>query len=188
MKATQFLNTRLMTRALVIPAIGILGIAAVACGSDSEASNNPGERTIYLQATEQDARRGVDRTEFPQHTRDAHPGLFGPADDPFESAGSGGYYLFMTSEDEWRVGSYMYLPQEIIAYKGEEITLEILGVRGNQHHSILVDPDGERLDDVNVERGGLHTMSFTADKAGIYELVCADHQPTMTTYIHVLEQ
>jgi plastocyanin len=188
MKSIRTSVNRWAARALAVPAIGVLGLAAVACGSDSEAASNPGERTIYLQATEQDARRGVHQTDFPQHTRDAYPHYFGSADDPFESAGMGGYYLFMTNEEEWRVGSYMYMPQEMIAYEGERITLEIFGVRGSRHQTIVVNPDGENVTEVTVERGEVQTLEFTADRAGVWKLVCVDHPPTMTSYIHVLKQ
>jgi plastocyanin len=181
-------TARRLAQLMLVPLTALVGAAVVACGGDSGAAGNPGERTVYLQATEQDARRGVDQTAFPQHTRDAYPHYFGPEGEPFESAGMGGYYLFMTSDDEWRVGSYMYLPQEMIVYEGERITLEILGVRGNEHHTILVDPDGENVGETTVERGGVHTLQFTAEKPGIYELICVDHPPTMTTYIHVLKQ
>ena len=118
---------------------------------------------------------------------------FGPADELFESGGEGGYYLFMTSEDEWRIGSYMFLPQEAVAYMGERLRMEIFGVRGSHHETILEDPDGKQVKgpdgeaiSFNVKRGELHVIEFTVEKPGIYRLVCTTHLPTMVMNIHVL--
>ncbi len=150
------------------------------------------ERTIYVQATELDARRAVDRDAFPQETIDQYPDYFGDGEDPFERAGMPGYYLFMTSEDEWRIGSYMFIPQEIIAYQGEHLTLEIFGVRGGTHGTILEDPEGNIMEDpdgeeivFSVNRGELKKIKFTPEKPGLYRLVCHDHLPTMIMNIHV---
>jgi hypothetical protein len=152
-----------------------------------------GERTIHVQATELDARRKLAQSAFPQATRDAFPERFGPSDDP--GARGGGYYLFMTSEDEWRIGSYMFVPQEVIAYQGERLTLEIFGVRGGHHGNVLFGPDGKQvnvkaldgsaIEKFDVNRGELHVIQFTADEPGLYRLVCVDHLPTMAMNIHV---
>lgn len=173
--------------------VALLLVAAACTSSEGSVAAEPGERTLYVQATELDARRGLDQDPFPQDTRDAFPDYFGPADDPFDSAGAPGYYLFMTEEEEWRIGSYMFIPQEATVYEGDQVTMEILGVRGGHHGNILVDPDGERVqgpdgNDIrfDVKRGELHQIEFTADKTGVYQLICVDHTPTMAMNIHVL--
>jgi plastocyanin len=171
--------------------IALLALAAACGSSDDDASaSQAGERTIYVQATELDARRGTDQTDFPQHTRDAFPDYFGPADEPFESGGAPGYYLFMTEEDEWRIGSYMFLPQDIVVYQGEQITMEVLNVRGSEHkNTTLFDPDGEiAAGPFDMFRGDLHIFEFTAEKTGIYQFICNDHLPNMVMNIHVLPQ
>lgn len=195
MKRIQSLTTGRLTRGLLVAALGLIGAAAIACSDDSKTSSGPGERTIYLQATELDARRAIEQTAFPQETRDSFPEYFGPADKPSESGGAPGYYLFQTSDKEWRVGSYMFLPPEVTAYQGERLTFEILGVRGDEHHIILYGPDGEVVkstggDDVDlvVKRGGLGVVEFAVNDAGMYSLVCVTHSPTMNSIIHVLEQ
>ncbi len=180
----------------LLAAVGILTVGLVASSGIScrpAPAEDAGERTIYVQATELDARRTVEQDPFPQETVEEFPEYFGPGDDPFERGGAPGYYLFMTAEDEWRIGSYMFVPQEVIAYQGERITMEILGVRGAHHENVLLDPDGEPVagpdgTDIvfTVRRGELHVIEFTTEKTGIYTLVCVTHQPTMTMNIHVL--
>jgi plastocyanin len=195
MKCIQAMAPGQLTRILLISALGLIGAVAIACGGDSKAAPNSGERTIYLQATELDTSRTLEQNAFPQETRDAFPQYFGPADKPEENGGAGGYYLYMSKEDTWKIGSYMYLPQEITAYEGERLTLQILGVRGNEHHTILFGPDGEVVTgtdgadtDVVVKRGSLGIVTFAANEPGLYRLVCQTHGPNMGANIHVLAQ
>lgn len=176
-----------------IAAVGALFLSA-GCGDPlDDEPQRAGERTIHVQATEQDAHRATADDPFPTETIEEFPQYFGDGEDPFDRAGLEGYYLFMTEEDEWRIGSYLFLPQEIVAYQGEEITLEVFGVRGSEHGTVLQGPDetvvegtdGEPVEFV-VVRGGLEAVTFVAEEPGLYRLICYDHPPTMTTNIHVL--
>lgn len=182
----------------IVVGIGtLLALSASGCREATPSGALPDrsgmERTIYVQATEMDARRAVERDPFPRETVAKYPEYFGDGEDPFERGGAPGYYLFMTSEDEWRIGSYMFVPQEVIAYQGERLTLEIFGVRGGTHGTILEDPEGNRVQEpdgedivFSVHRGELKKIEFTVEKSGIYHLICYDHQPTMVMNIHVL--
>jgi plastocyanin len=176
---------------ILLPAIAMGGLLVAACGSDSK--QEPTARTIYVQATELDSTRTLTQDQFPQATRDAFPQYFGPANEPATSGGVGGYYLFMSSEQGWRIGSYMFVPSDVVVYQGDEITLEFLGVRGGHHGNILFDPSNNPVKDssgneirFDVYRGELKQVTFTAEKRGVYRLVCLDHGPTMTMAIHVL--
>jgi plastocyanin len=64
--------------------------------------------------------------------------------------------------------------------------MDIFGVRGSEHVTALVGPDGDTIERFTVKRGELHQIQFTVDRPGHYQLVCLSHQPTMTTNIHVL--
>lgn len=148
-----------------------------------------GERRVHLQATEMDAIRAADRFPegYPHKTREDFPQYFGDPDDHTDRAGAPGYYLSLQDDNTYRIGSYMWLPaQDIIAYQGERLRLEILGVRGDSHRSVILDPDGAEVAAFTVYRGGLEVIDFTAAKAGVYQVICTEHQPTMTAYIHVL--
>lgn len=180
---------------LVIPAVALLALFAAACSANSDNDAQvmaATDRTFYVQATELDARRTLNQNEFPQATRDAFPVYFGESDDITKDGGSGGYYLFMTGENEWRIGSYMFVPQGLIAYQGDRVTLEVLGVRGGHHGNILVGPDGKPVNgpdgkpvQFDVNRGELHVVNFTAEQIGVYQLICLDHGPGMVMNIHV---
>jgi plastocyanin len=178
---------------LVVPAIGLAGLFLLACGGDGDGKQDPTARTIYVQATEFDSTRTLSQDAFPQATRDAFPQYFGPATEPATSGGAGGYYLFMTSDTAWRIGSYVFLPSEAVVYQGDEVTLEFIGVRGGSHGNVLMDPNNNPVKDSNgselrfdIKRGEVQKVTFTASKRGIYRVVCADHGPTMSMAIHVL--
>jgi plastocyanin len=178
--------TRHARPGLLIALAPTLALLTAACAStpdaDAQTGLEPSERYLHVQATEQDAYRSLDQDPFPQHTLDEWPEHFG--DDG--QSGPGGYYLFMSDDDEWRIGSYMYLPQEITLIQGDEVTMEVFGVRGSEHGTVLVDSDGDSVEQFTVKRGELHQIQFTADKPGLYQLICVDHAPTMTTNITVL--
>ena len=170
---------------LPLAALAALTLLLAACDTsttDAETGLQPSERYVHVQATELDARRSFDDDPFPQGTLDQWPEYFGEDG----RGGAEGYYLFESDEEEWRIGSYLYLPQEITLVQGDEVTMEIFGVRGSEHGTFLVDPDGETVEHFTVKRGDLHQIQFTADKAGRWQLTCVDHSPTMTTNIHVL--
>jgi plastocyanin len=163
----------------------LLAVGLAACSTTDAAENTglqPSDRYIHVQATELDARRTLDQNPFPQETIDNWPEYFSEDD----TRVAPGYYLFMSGDEEWRIGSYMFLPQEIMFIQGDRVTMDIFGVRGSEHHTILVGPDGFEPIEFNVRRGELHQIEFTVDQPGLYQLICLTHPPTMTTNIHVL--
>lgn len=178
----MFTIRKMIGAVLALVLAGGLAACGEAQGSETGTGLEPSERYIHVQATELDARRSVDQTPFPKGTLDDFPEYFG--DDG--KGGAEGYYLFMTGDDEWRVGSYVYLPQEITFIQGDRVTMEVFGIRGNEHHSILVGPEGFDPIEFTVLRGGLEKVEFTVDQPGLYQLICLTHPPTMTTNIHVL--
>ena len=66
--------------------------------------------------------------------------------------------------------------------QGDEVTLEILGVNGAEHPGVI---DGYDIS-FTVKRGQLTTVTFTADKAGVFEFRCGTHQPSMVGELIVL--
>jgi plastocyanin len=165
--------------------LGLLLVAGLAACGDSAAEGSafqPSDRYIHVQATELDARRTLDQNPFPQETLDAWPEYFGEDG----TGGAEGYYLFMSGDEEWRIGSYMFLPQEMTFVQGDRVTMEVLGVRGSEHETVLAGPDGFEPIQFNVKRGELHSIEFTVDQPGLYQLICLTHPPTMTSNILVL--
>jgi plastocyanin len=171
---------------LLIALAAALALLTAACGgADDDAAASPGlqpsERYVHVQLTEQDARRNLDQDPFPQATLEAWPEYFGEDG----RGGAAGYYLFMSEEDEWRIGSYIFLPQEMTFIQGDRVTMELFGIRGDQHDVVLEGP-GLESQTVTVNRGELHTLEFTVDEPGHYQLICTTHPPTQTANIHVL--
>lgn len=151
----------LLVAALV--ALGGLALGACARGTGLEAA----ERTIYMAAIEPKGTTTVAKEPFPTAALPA----------------GGGYALAEPNErGEWTVETYRWLPGEVTVVQGDRVTLEILGVNGESHPTRI---EGYGLEFV-VKRGQVTTVPFTADKAGIFRVVCTVHQPTMTGTLVVL--
>ncbi len=151
----------------VLAVIALLGLGLSACTSSAGARLQPGERTIYLAAIEPKGSTTVDKEPFP--------------DTPLP-AGAG--YILKEPDDKgtWTVETYRWLPSEITVVQGDKVTLEILGINGASHPSRI---EGYDLS-FDVKRGQLTTVTFTADKPGVFRIVCDAHPPTMTGSLIVL--
>ncbi len=80
------------------------------------------------------------------------------------------------------MSTYRWDPNQIIVNQGDEVTLEILGVNGKEHPSVI---EGYDIS-FTVKRGELTSVTFTADKAGVFALRCGIHQPSMVGELIVL--
>ena len=151
------------------PLVGLVVVGALisACTSTNAAKLAAGERTIYLAAIEPKGSTTVEKEPFPD-----------------EALPPGGGYVLKEPDDTgtWTVETYRWLPGEITVVQGDEVTLEILGINGTSHPTTL---EGYDLS-FEVERGKLTTVTFTADKAGIFRFVCSVHSPSMTGTLVVL--
>lgn len=149
-------------------ALTVLGaIALAACAGTASAKLQPGERTVYLAAIEPKGSATVDKEPFPEAT--LPPG--------------GGYGLKAPDDTgTWQVETYVWLPSEITVVEGDKVTLQVLGVNGAIHPSRIEGYDVE----FEAKRGQLATVTFTADKAGVFKILCEAHQPSMTGTLIVL--
>jgi len=124
-------------------------------------------RTIYMAAVEPKGGSGVSSEPFPTTT--LPPG--------------GGYVLKAPDNTgRWEVSTYQWQPSVIVARQGEQVTLEIIGINGAEHLAALP-PYVEKF---TVKRGQITRVTFTADRAGMFPILCVNHQPTMTGYLVVL--
>ena len=151
----------------VLAVIALLGLGLSACTTSAGARLQPGDRTIYLAAIEPKGSTTVDTEPFP--------------DTPLPP---GGGYVLEGPDDKgsWTVETYRWLPSEITVVEGDKVTLEILGVNGALHPSRI---EGYDLK-FDVKRGQLTTVTFRADKPGIFKVVCDVHGPAMTGSLIVL--
>lgn len=159
-------NTRAAQLAAGILLI-VLGVAACTTTAGSAGRLTPGERTVYLAAIEPKGTTTVDKEPFPA-----------------QALPSGGGYILKAPDDQgsWTVETYRWLPGEITVVQGDKVTLEVLGVNGSSHPSTIEGYDVT----FDVKRGQITTVTFTADKAGVFRILCSAHGPSMTGTLVVL--
>ncbi|MEE9275697.1 MAG: cupredoxin domain-containing protein, partial [bacterium] len=80
---------------------------------------------------------------------------------------------------------YIFQPSQILVRKGDRVTLKIIGLNGAKHTVAI-----ERFHPkpFTIKRGRITTVSFTADTAGNFRIVCSEHPPSMTGEIIVLDR
>lgn len=146
--------------------LALLGLVLGACATAPD-SLEAGDRTIYMAAIEPKGTTNVEKEPFPS---DALP--------------PGGGYALEEPDDEgnWTVETYRWLPSEIVVAEGDNVTLEILGINGASHPSVIEGYDIE----FDVRRGELTTVNFDADTPGVFRIHCEVHAPAMTGTLIVL--
>lgn len=135
--------------------------------AQDKAASAPRERTIYVAAVESKGGVHVDHEPFPT-----------------QAVPEGGGYLLKKPDDKgrWEVSSYRWDPGTIVVNQGDRVTLEIVGINGNEHPFTI---EGYWLTGV-VRRGQITRLSFIADKAGIFKIICRTHSPSMQADLVVL--
>jgi heme/copper-type cytochrome/quinol oxidase subunit 2 len=132
------------------------------------ASQPPRQRTIYIAAIEPKGGAHVDHEPFPE-----------------KPLPSGGGYSLKKPDDKgrWEVSTYRWDPGTIVVNQGDRVTLEIVGINGDEHPFTI---EGYWISEV-VRRGQITRVTFTADKAGIFKIICRKHAPAMQADLVVLE-
>ncbi len=149
--------------------VSLMASLSVCTSMESSAASVPPpmKRTIYMAAIEAKGSTTVEKEPFPQAALPA----------------GGGYGLKAPDkEGKWEVETYAWLPGSITVYQGDEVTLHVAGINGAEH---AVSIEGYDLKYV-VKRGEITTVSFKAHKAGIFEIICHNHRPSMTGQLIVL--
>jgi hypothetical protein len=144
-----------------------LAAALTSAGSVGPAQAAGRERTITMVAIEPKGGASADKEPFPTG---ALPEGKGYALKPPDASG------------RWEVSTYRWEPSQIIVNQGDEVTLEILGVNGAEHPTVI---EGYDIS-FTVKRGELTTVRLTADKPGVFEFRCGVHEPSMVGELIVL--
>jgi plastocyanin len=85
---------------------------------------------------------------------------------------------------KFQVATYMFSPAAMSVITGDNVTLRMFGVNGDEHQMFIQAPDGSTVvEPFTINRGREVTVSFEADQSGHYKLICANHSPTMTADI-----
>ena len=158
---------RMIWKGFLIAAAAATAVAGFATSLQPVPAAAQATRTIYMAAVEQKGGTGVSSEPFPTA---ALPG-------------GGGYVLKAPdSTGRWEVSTYQWQPGFVVAREGEQVTLEIIGINGADHVSALP-PFVEKF---TVKRGQITRVSFTANRAGVFPILCVNHQPSMTGYLTIL--
>ena len=152
----------LWTRALAVLLAGLAGATAWASPAWAE------KRSFTILAVEPKGGTTVDKEPFPA-------GPLPPG---------GGYAIAQPDEKtrRWEVSAYVWLPSQIIVNEGDEVTLEFVGINGATHATTIA-AFGQTF---TLTRGQAHRVTFTADKAGIFGIVCSTHKPSMSGELIVM--
>lgn len=81
----------------------------------------------------------------------------------------------------WEVSVYVFDPRQIFVNQGDDVTLEFIGINGASHPITIAGYD-KRFE---LKRGQVARVTFAADKAGTFPIVCATHHPTMVAELIV---
>src|SRR3989304_4145327 len=158
---------RMIWKGFLIAAAAATAVAGFATSLQPVPAAAQATRTIYMAAVEPKGGTGVSSEPFPTA---ALPG-------------GGGYVLKAPdSTGRWEVSTYQWQPGFVVAREGEQVTLEIIGINGADHVSALP-PFVEKF---TVKRGQITRVSFTANRAGVFPILCVNHQPSMTGYLTIL--
>jgi plastocyanin len=103
---------------------------------------------------------------------------------PTEPLPSGGGYVMRQPDQtgRWEVSAYVWAPSQLVVHQGDEVTLEFVGINGAHHPTEIKGMDKA----FTLKRGHVMQIQFTAEKPGVYPIVCNTHQPSMRAEIVVL--
>lgn len=161
------MSKRFVLTAITTIALAAVAVLATACGTQGKAGAiAPTKWVINMSAVEYKGSTEVAKEPFPAGV--APPG--------------GGYILKPPVDGKWETSAYRWTPEVITVFQGDEVELRIFGINGSEHPSYIE----SYVNSFNVKRGQLTTVSFKADRVGIFKVVCEIHLPYMEGYLLVL--
>jgi plastocyanin len=151
--------------------VAFAALAAAACSSASAA--DPSDVTFDVELVE---------------IKGATDGILPPDVDPTSLSKGYGYKApgeyDAENPEKFQVATYMFAPGAMSVVSGDNVTLRMFGVNGDEHQIFVQAPDGSTVVDAfTINRGREVTVAFEADQAGHYKLICTTHGPTMTADI-----
>lgn len=89
-----------------------------------------------------------------------------------------------------KIERYVFDPGFIVVDKGDRVTLSIHTLKGDKH---MVEIPAFRTVEIQIARGEEKSVTFIADKAGVFEFRCNNHvspqkEGPMIGYIYVLDK
>ena len=146
---------------------GLAALVAFAVGRADAPWAQSGGRVIYMAAVEMKGGAQQDKEPYPEAPL---------------PPGSGYIKTPPTPSGRWEVSAYQWSPGTLVVKEGEAVTLEVVGINGDEHPAAIQD----HVESFTVKRGQITRVSFTAGRPGIYALICTKHLPTMQGTLLVL--
>jgi plastocyanin len=145
-------------------ALALFGVAALATAAGMARAES---RTFTIAAIEPKGGASVDKEPFP--TDPVPPGA--------------GYSLNKPDQNgRWEIEVYLFVPSQVIVNQDDDVTLDFVGVNGVNHPTTIAGYDKTFV----LKRGQVTRVSFKADKAGTFAIVCGTHSPSMRAELVVL--
>jgi len=146
---------------------GLVALGAFVMGGVDALRAQSGGRVIYMAAVEMKGGAQQDKEPYPEAPL---------------PPGSGYIKTPPTPSGRWEVSAYQWSPGTLVVKEGEAVTLEVVGINGDEHPAAIQD----HVESFTVKRGQITRVSFTAGRPGIYALICTKHLPTMQGTLLVL--
>lgn len=153
---------RLRTRLVAAGVLAVLMTASCSTASAPAAT----KRTIYMTALEYKGSTEVAKEPFPAS----------------KLPEGGGYVRKGPTNGTWETSTYRWEPGTVVVYQGDDVELQIFGVNGASHPGRIEGYEKTFA----VKRGELTSLSFKADRAGVFRILCDVHGPSMTGTLVVL--
>lgn len=163
--------TIVATLAVIGIALGTASILGVRA-SQAAAMEPPKDRLIWMEAVEYKGSTETAKLAPPQNLA-TDPKALGPAFG----------FKWLESDKKWEVSAYAFTPSTVTVNQGDRVTLRIFGVNGDLHKNYI---EYYVPNPVDLNRGRSTDITFTADKAGMFQIVCSNHEPAMRGWLIVL--
>jgi hypothetical protein len=147
--------------------VGIAALVAFVVGRADAPWAQAGGRVIYMAAVEMKGGAQQDKEPYPEEPLPPGSGYIKTPPNP---------------SGRWEVSAYQWSPGTLVVKEGEAVTLEVVGINGDEHHGTIQD----HVEAFTVKRGQLTRVRFTAGKPGIYAVICTKHLPNMQGTLLVL--
>lgn len=174
MNQTKSNKKTILIASVIIAIAGIISIVSFGASTGHlNTASAATQKTFYIATVHLDGITSIYGTSD-------HP----PEPYPNSTLPSGGGFVIKKIDDKggWKVRQYMFAPEEITVYQGDQVTLNFVDVQGPEH-MITVDGISPEFD---IHRGEMKTATFTADKVGTIDYYCSMHEPNMRGQIIVL--
>lgn len=89
-----------------------------------------------------------------------------------------------------KIERYVFDPGFLVVDKGDRVTLRVHTLKGDKH---MVEVPAFKTGEVQVRRGEEKAITFTADRAGVFEILCRNHvspekEGPMVGYLYVVDR